>query len=208
MYVSIEYYRNMPSDTTPPQRRELNDPVTLRALTHPVRLALLDALETAGTLTATQASELIGEPPNTCSFHFRQLAKYGFVEETGEGTGRNRPWRKVTMDVEFTDMHADGETRQAARALDRMLREHYWRRLEQFYATRADYPAEWQAVTGGSQQIVYVSPDELRTLGEAVHALLDRYHVRVENADARPPDAIPIEVLLFAYPAERPGGTR
>lgn len=173
-----------------------------------MRLALLDALETAGALTATQASEIIGEPPNTCSFHFRQLAKYGFVEETGEGTGRNRPWRRAATAVSFTDMHSDGETRRAAEALDRMYREHYWRRLEQFYATRAGYPPEWQAVTGGSQQVVYVSPDELRTLGQAVHALLDRYHTRIDNPGARPADAIPIEVLLFAYPAETPGGAR
>ena len=64
----------------------------MRALTHPVRLALLDAGNSQGPLTATQAGELIGEPPNTCSFHFRQLARYGFVEEAcrrraGHGPG-------------------------------------------------------------------------------------------------------------------------
>jgi DNA-binding transcriptional ArsR family regulator len=42
----------------------------LRALSHPVRLALLEALAT-GPLTATEAGELIDETPTTCSFHLR-----------------------------------------------------------------------------------------------------------------------------------------
>src|SRR5215469_9609332 len=71
-------------------RRELSDPQTVRALTHLVRLALLEALKLEGQLTATQAGELIGEPPNTCSFHFRQMAKYGFVEEAGPAPGRSQ----------------------------------------------------------------------------------------------------------------------
>ena len=196
----------MSSDKKPnnPARRELNDLWSLRALTHPVRFSLLEALELHGPLTATQASEIIGEPPNTCSFHFRQLAKYGFIEETGDGTGRNRPWRRVTTGIQFTDMHEDGEIRRAAQALDRMMREHYWRRLEQFYVWRAQYPPEWQAVTGGSQATLYVTPDELKAVDKEVTAMLDRYHVRTENPEARPADARPIEILLFAFPSHPP----
>ena len=31
-------------------------------------------------ISALEAGELIGESPTTCSFHFRQLEKYGFTE--------------------------------------------------------------------------------------------------------------------------------
>ena len=75
--------------------RDVNDPKTLRALTHPVRLALLEALALEGPLTATAAGELIGESPTTCSFHFRQLAKYGFVEEAASGPGPF--WMRVVL---------------------------------------------------------------------------------------------------------------
>jgi len=61
----------------------VSDARRLRALTHPVRLALIGKLVLHGPLTAAAASELIGEPPSTCSFHFRQLAKYVVVEEAG-----------------------------------------------------------------------------------------------------------------------------
>ena len=97
--------------------RELTDPRTMRALAHPVRLALLEALIHHGQLTATEAAEHVGESPSNCSFHLRQLAKYGFVEEAEGGAGRRRPWRAVTIGTRFTDVHEDTETALAAGAL-------------------------------------------------------------------------------------------
>src|ERR1700691_3297884 len=80
----------------------LSDARRLRALTHPVRIALIGKLVLHGPLTAAAASELIGEPPSTCSFHFRQLAKYGVVEEAGGGKGRPKPWRMTTTGFSIT----------------------------------------------------------------------------------------------------------
>src|ERR1700729_3655785 len=142
----------MSSDAVPDpevERRELTDPQTMRALTHPVRLALLEALELEGPLTAPRAGELIGEPPNTCSFHFRQLAKYGFVEEAGPAPGRSRPWRLTTYRMHFSDLHEDVDMAAAARGVARMLKERSFPRLAAFYAARPDYPLAWQEVTGG-----------------------------------------------------------
>src|ERR1700733_1448043 len=66
---------------------KVTDPRAMRALAHPVRIALIELLPHTGTLTATQASELLGESPANCAFHLRTLAKYGFVEEAGGGSG-------------------------------------------------------------------------------------------------------------------------
>jgi hypothetical protein len=188
----------------PGERRELTDPLTMRALTHPVRLALLDALLLDGPLTATQASELIGEPPNTCSFHFRQLAKYGFVEEAGPARGRSRPWRLVAHGMRFSDLHEDPDTAVAARGLDRMLRSRYFDRLEAFYANRSDYPLSWQETTGGSQAVLYLTPGELRAIDQEIMAVLERYLDRHLDPSRRPAESLPIEILLFAYPARPP----
>ncbi len=185
-------------------RRELSDPQTMRALTHPVRLALLQALELEGPLTATQAGELIGEPPNTCSFHFRQLAKYGFVEEAGPAPGRSRPWRLRTHRMHFTDLHEDPDTAVAARGLDRMLRERYFERLAAFYESRSGYPLAWQQVTGGSQALLHVTPEELKAIDEQIMAILAPYAGRGADLAKRPADSLPIEVLLFAYPVRPP----
>ena len=101
--------------------RELTDPLTMRALAHPVRLAILEALTHHGSLTATEVAEHVGESPSNCSFHLRQLAKYGFVEEAEGGTGRRRPWRVVTIGTSFTDVHEDTETALAASNLSRVI---------------------------------------------------------------------------------------
>ncbi len=184
--------------------RELTDPRVMRALTHPVRLALLEALGIEGPLTATGAAEVIGESPTTCSFHFRQLAKYGFVELAGSGPGRTRTWRLSTVGMRFSDLHEDSETSVAARALDRMLRERYLAGLQAFYEQRSSYPRRWQEVTGGSEFMLHVSPDELAALDREITAILHRYRERIADAGLRPADSLPIEVLLFAYPARVP----
>jgi len=68
----------------------LTDPKALRALAHPIRLALIGLLRTQGPLTATRAAELLGESSASTSFHLRQLSKYGLAEEAGGGQGRER----------------------------------------------------------------------------------------------------------------------
>jgi len=177
----------------------------MRALTHPVRLALLEALSLEGPLTATQAGELIGEPPNTCSFHFRQLAKYGFVEEAGPAPGRSRPWRLVSPRMHYTDLHDDPATAVAARELDAMMRARYLARLDAFYTTRSSLPREWQEVTGGSQATLYLTPAELRQVDEEIMTILDRYSDRITDSERRPEGSAPTEFLMFAYPFRQPG---
>jgi len=194
------------SDQPPaPGIRKLTDPRTMRAITHPVRLALIEALLLEGPLTATRASEIIGESPTTCSFHFRQLAKYGFVEEAGGGPGRLRPWRLSHLGMNFSDLHEDPETAVAARALDQMLRDRFFAHLQAFYDNRSSYPREWQEVTGGSEFILHITPAELRALDEQITELLRSYSDRLEDPAKRPPGSLPVEVLLFGYPLRPPG---
>ena len=68
----------------------------MRALAHPVRLALLEVLADEGRLTATEAGERIGESPANASFHLRQLAKYGFVEEAEGAPAAGAPGSSST----------------------------------------------------------------------------------------------------------------
>jgi Helix-turn-helix domain len=194
-----------PGGPTGPGLRELTDPRAMRAITHPVRLALIEALLLEGPLTATGAGEIIGESPTTCSFHFRQLAKYGFVEEAGGGPGRLRPWRLSHLGMSFTDLHEDPETAVAARALDQMLRTRFLAHLQAFYDNRSSYPREWQEVTGGSEFILHLTPDELRALDQQITELLRSYSGRLEDPSLRPPGSLPVEVLLFGYPLRLPG---
>nr|WP_229897799.1 winged helix-turn-helix domain-containing protein [Streptomyces finlayi] len=58
-----------------------------------MRIALLDLLAEVGTLTSTQAAVRLGESSGLCSFHLRQLARHGLIEEAPHKGGRARPWR-------------------------------------------------------------------------------------------------------------------
>src|SRR5258705_13054713 len=86
-----------PGPATVIPRREIRDAETARALAHPVRIRIIEKLAFGGPLTATALSELIGESPANTSWHLRQLARYGFIEEAGGGSGRQRPWRVVVQ---------------------------------------------------------------------------------------------------------------
>ena len=47
-----------------------------------------------GPSTASRLGRLVGESSGATSYHLRQLAEYGFVEEVeGQGTARERWWR-------------------------------------------------------------------------------------------------------------------
>src|SRR4051794_27237968 len=95
---------------TPKGTVQLTDPRALRALAHPTRLQLVGLLRQEGPLTATQAGERLGESPASCSFHLRQLAKWGLVEEAGGGRGRERPWRATARYTSWAASHSEAAT--------------------------------------------------------------------------------------------------
>src|SRR5215469_5260949 len=114
----------------------LEDAKALRAYAHPVRMKLILALRTRGPLTATQAGRLLGESSGTCSFHLRQLAKYGLVEETGEGTGREKPWRATTTSTGWDEVQETPEAAAAAGLLSEVLVESYFATLRRWLEAR------------------------------------------------------------------------
>jgi DNA-binding transcriptional ArsR family regulator len=181
---------------------EVSDPRALRALAHPLRLQLLRALSMAGELTATEAAEKVGESPASCSFHLRQLAKYGFVEEGERGPGRRRPWKRVGTGMRFELEQPDAEAGAAAAALAGVLREGYVQRIRHAAERYHALPPEWRKVTGHSDSVVWATPEEVRELDARILALLRTFHERTADPAQRPEGALPIEFLLFAHPAE------
>ncbi len=177
----------------------------MRALSHPVRIALLEELILGGAMTATEVGEQIGESPTTCSFHLRQLAKYGFVEEAGGGKGRARPWRVSTIGFSLAAGHDDQAAELASGALLRMLRERQLGRYQNWLETRSSYPRQWRDSAGDSQYLFYLTAEELEQLSTEIGALLmPRFRERLTDPSQRPPDALPVEMLVVSYPVQPP----
>ncbi len=182
--------------------REITDPKAMRAMAHPARLSLLEALAHHGQLTATEAAEHVGESPSNCSFHLRQLAKYGFVEEAEGGTGRQRPWRLVNVGMRMTDVHEDADTALAAGALARVVQERWLSRARAGMEQRKLLPDVWREVTGSDQMTLYVTPEEMKELNDELLAILFRYRERIADPSKRPEGSRPIEHVAFYYPVD------
>ena len=180
--------------------RRVTDAQTMRALSHPVRIALIETLTLDGPLAATEASERIGESPTTCSFHMRQLARYGFVEEAGGGPGRNRPWKMSTIGITSGASPSDHETDTAHSVLLRMFRERYFRRLQTWEETRHTYPPEWQDASDESEFLLWVTPEEAKAAEQEVFSTLMRFRDRIAHPELRPEGSAPVEALTFFYP--------
>jgi DNA-binding transcriptional ArsR family regulator len=189
-----------------PQIRKITDARTLRALAHPVRIALFEELALGGAMTATQVGERIGESATTCSFHLRQLAKYGFVEEAGGGTGRSRPWRLTSVGMSFSPS-GDAEAEIASDAVVRMFRERQFERYEAWRSTKASYPLAWRQAAVDGQYLLYLTAPELAQFSDEVHELLmrwDRLEGRLEDPSRRPAGSVPVEALILAHPIAPP----
>ncbi|HET9974275.1 MAG TPA: helix-turn-helix domain-containing protein [Streptosporangiaceae bacterium] len=177
----------------------------MRALAHPLRWALLEALAEAGTLTATQASEMLNESPANCAFHLRTLAKYGFVEEAGGGRGRERPWRRTYDTLSWGRNPDDPGAAIAAEALDQVWIDRLLNRARRSLTSTASWPQGLDDTLGTSSSRLYVRPAEARRLyamiSEAFGQLADDPEVAGRrDPDLRPADAVPVEFVLLGYP--------
>jgi hypothetical protein len=213
-------FRNMTSEEDPAQVREpggdpedkrgrlkLTDPKAIRALAHPVRWALLEAIGQAGTLTATQASEMLGESPANCAFHLRTLAKYGFVEEAGGGRGRERPWREAHDGLSLEISPDDPPAMQAAvQALNQVWMDRMLTRAQRSLAAPAAWPKALSETLGVAVSREYVTAEEARELYTEIQQAFDRVFrsddrtAKRRDPELRPADAIPVEFMLLAYP--------
>lgn len=191
--------------------QRLTDPKALRAVAHPVRLALVGLLRQHGPLTATKAAELLGESSGSTSFHLRQLAKYGLVEEAGGGQGRQRPWRATAMFTDWPQVADTPELAAASGLLRTVIAERYFEALLRWLDGMDGESQEWQEAAEFGDTLVWVTAEELQELAREERALVDRYLERQARPELRPPGARPVEYLHLAFPADaaeskRPGG--
>jgi hypothetical protein len=178
---------------------------------HPVREALLELIGRHGVVTATAASRELGGSTGLYSFHLRQLARFGIIEEAPSAGGRVRPWRLARSGAAPSPGPAsarpagsrpvsDAELSEVARGLED---ESYRRWLDQ----RDTVPAAWRRDEAFSQ-VIYLTPDEMAGMAEVLRALLAQYRHREVRPAARPPEAGPVAVVARLFPLLEPGGAR
>lgn len=178
---------------------KLTDAKGMRAMAHPVRMALLELFTVRETLTATQASEALGESPANCAFHLRTLAKYGFVHEAGGGKGRERPWALTNRSISVETDQADPHAALAAEELVKVYFERWVDRVRRLSGSSMKLPG-WESGSGWTSNVSYLTAEEAAGLREEMRRLLTRYEERRVNPALRPAGALPVEWMLFAAP--------
>lgn len=147
---------------------ELTDPRAIRALTHPLRLDLLETLAAHGPSTAAECGRRLDAPQANCSFHLRQLARYGFVEDAGPGDDRRqRRWR-LPENAPRIRVAAEGDP-VVQRELERVVVER---------ALRSILDDADPSFGGPVSAIVVVTPEEAAELRRAWLDLLAPYVAR------------------------------
>lgn len=183
-------------------RRQLTDARDLRALSHPLRMRLVELLR-LGASTATQAAAELGTTPANCSFHLRLLARHGFVQEAPGGVGRARPWRLVERDTYVVLDELDGEGLAALRAIEELQGERCRQRKAEFWRSRAQFPAPWRAAATQASFLLHLTAEESQELNAALEAVVARYLERGQPSAARPGTA-PVDLSISSFPLRQP----
>ena len=184
-----------PSVTPPWQVREITDAQELRALAHPVRFALIDLLA-EGPLTATQCAERLGQTPANCSYHLRQLEKYGHVRRAEGGHGRERPWESRDEGITWDESAHPA----AAAALGSVVDSFRFQSWRSYQATRGSQPPAWQEATLSTDVVAWMTPAELTALSQTIYDAFAPFQERAAQPQARPAGARAVRFFAYGYP--------
>ncbi|WP_078868981.1 ArsR/SmtB family transcription factor [Streptomyces sp. NRRL B-1347] len=189
------------ADGAAPVPEELNDLRVLKALAQPRRQQMLQHLTVHGPATSATLARALGLNTGATSYHLRELARYGFVEETdGTGHGRERWWRAVPGDQRFPPRsRQNAETRLVMDELNHLSYAADLELFEQLQRESGDADAdEWADAYPYSRGTMRLTVAELREFFEEYIALLNRY----KRADAdTPPGARTVLTRFLAFPA-------
>jgi DNA-binding transcriptional ArsR family regulator len=175
------------------------DSRALRVLAHPLRSRLLSQLRLHGAANATALAERLGTNTGATSYHLRKLAEVGLVEETPEGTGKQRFWVAAQDSHSWRNTeYADDPDAQAALGWLRQQQLRYLaERGERWERERARWPEAWQDAASMSDVILTVDAAQLDELMKELFAVLLRYRDLPPGEDGRQ-----VVVHVVAAPAE------
>ncbi|MEV4230893.1 helix-turn-helix domain-containing protein [Streptomyces bobili] len=196
---------------------ELGDLAALKALAQPRRQRILEHLTLHGPATSATLARALGLNTGSTSYHLRELARYGFVEETDgeetdgeEGQARSSPsqhrerwWRVVPGDRRFPPRSRQSpETRHV---MDELNHHAYAADLDLFERLQRE-SAEgdpWADAFPYSRGTIRLTLPELREFFEEYIALLNRYK-RPESETLTDARTLLTRFLAFPVPSAPP----
>ncbi|MEW2083129.1 winged helix-turn-helix domain-containing protein [Streptomyces sp. NPDC005283] len=191
-------------ESAPRNYRSL-DPRSLRGLAHPLRMRLLNTLRHDGPATASQLAHKLGESSGATSYHLRQLAAHGFVEDDPErGKGRERWWKASEDGTSFDDSlftDPDPAVRGAADLFLHEVATTHTQEVGTWLGTAREWPDEWRRSSDLSDWTLRLTPAQAYELNQKVHELIESYKDLAPSADsAESENAAQVRMHLHAFP--------
>ena len=192
--------RSSPKGGSPPALH-LQDPREIRALAHPARMAIIDALASGDELTATECAATTGLSPSATAYHLKLLERYGFAEPApARSDGRERPWRTTRRRT----VELDSSTPAGAAATAAVARAYFHRSMavaEEFMAAAHEEPEEWQEAAALLNADLWLTLEETRAVTAALVSVLEPYRDRA--LDDRPDGSRRVRVTNLVAPHRR-----
>ncbi|MFE9421722.1 helix-turn-helix domain-containing protein [Kitasatospora sp. NPDC006697] len=194
----------MSLESPTPRRRLLDDPRSIRALAHPIRLQLQSIIGRAGRITAADAARELGISHGLASHHLRQLAKYGFVQQVDGADNRERPWQLVHTSHSVEGIAAVPGGNEALAAFEQVAAERALDDLGRWQEQRTGWSTGWLEHAGLSRSTVYLTEEEFTSLMTAFDALITAYVEQrpLDDLAARPPGSRAVDLTVIATPQD------
>jgi len=181
----------------------LSDPRQIRALVHPARLVVVNALYGQNRqLTATEAARLAGISPSAMSYHLRALERAGIAKRAAaSGDGRERPWVRAAS--ELSVRLSEGQSYAAIAATGALLEVSMSQDRAGLVAAmeRRDSPERrlpLDEATVYRRESLVVTLDEARQLNQRIGDLLAPY--AADSRESPPESAAMLSVIVSFIP--------
>ncbi|HVX44682.1 MAG TPA: helix-turn-helix domain-containing protein [Mycobacteriales bacterium] len=186
-----------------PGAKVVRDLTELRALAHPIRHRLLDELAGRGEASVGQLAEAVHEPVNRASFHLRQLAKYGFIEEAPERArdGRDRWWRLAFEGgIDWDHLARTAAGAAAVRQhLEATLRRHL-DEIESYFASAVGEYPKWENGAFSHDWYLDLTEDEAAEFDREYLELCLRWRDRIRIRDRDAAEPTKYGIFIFGFP--------
>lgn len=176
-------------------------PESFKGLAHPMRVALLTLLRADGPATASQLAEALDTTSGATSYHLRQLARHGFIEEqVGTGSARERYWsaRHLATKLNRGDLAEDPESLALLDEIMRAISMSRESEVQAFLATQDEWGPEWEEAVALDDHFIRMNAAELAQLRGEISERL--FELAQRPSEKTPEDAVPVRVHFLAFP--------
>lgn len=189
---------------TPP--RPVSSVSQLKALTHPLRVRILYAVQAETAATASRIGQLVDESPASVSYHLRKLADAGFVQEAPQhgSDGRERWWRVPEGGFTWTsnDFDSTPEGRTTERAARRLLVDNQFHRRQEFDSDPDRWGSAWIQAAFSTDYVLKMTTEQLEAMSREIQSVIEKWRAYAEATTETAAAGQHVMVFAHGFPFE------